>query len=89
MEPVSRRICKNTEDRNSKFVELFLFVSMAMKMHEDRIVGMYPPGCMHPMLDVLTVNHSMDRCSCHLFGLLVWIGVAAIHLDYSSVDVAV
>lgn len=50
-----------------------------MKTHEDCIVGMYTPGCTQyrdPMLDVL-------------MWMLVWIGVAAIHLDYSRVDVAV
>lgn len=50
-----------------------------MKTHEDRIVGMYTPGCtryLYPMLDVLMWT-------------LVWIGVAAIHLDYLKVDVAV
>lgn len=55
------------------------FGLMAMKTHEDRIVGMYPPGCTryrYPMLDVLTRT-------------LVWIGVAAMRLDYSRVDVAV
>lgn len=52
------------------------FGLMAMKTHEDCIVGMYPPGCTHPMLDVLMLT-------------IVWIGVAAVHLDYSSVDVAV
>lgn len=52
------------------------FGLMAMKTHEDRIVGMYPPGCTHPMLDVLMPT-------------LVWIGVAALPLDYSRVDIAV
>lgn len=50
-----------------------------MKIYEDRIVGMYTPGCTryrYPMLDVLMWT-------------LVWIGVAAIHLDYLKVDVAV
>ncbi len=82
MEAISRRLCKNIEDPNNqpiKFVELFLFWMMAMKTHEDRIVGMYIPGCTqyrNPMLDVLMWT-------------LVWIGVAAIHLDYPKVDVAV
>ena len=54
------------------------FGLMAMKTQEDRIVGMYPPGCTqyrYAMLDVL-------------MWALVWIGVAAIHLDYSRVDLA-
>lgn len=50
-----------------------------MKTHEDCIVGMYTPGCtqyQYSMLDVLMRT-------------LVWIDVAAIHLDYSRADVAV
>lgn len=44
-----------------------------MKTHEDRIVGMYTPGCMHypiPHVGCTDVDPSMDRCSCHALGLL-------------------
>lgn len=47
---------------------------MPMKKHEDWTAGMYCPGCMR-----------WDTWC----WILVWIGLAVIHLDYSSVDVAV
>lgn len=78
-EDFARTLRIQTTNQPAKFVELFLFW---IDGHEDtrRPHSWDVPSWMYairyPMLDVLMWT-------------LVWIGIAAIHLDYSSVDVAV
>lgn len=75
MEAIPRRLQEHRGSKQpaSSLWSYLCFGLMAMKTHEDRIVGMYTPGCtrhQYHHAGCTDVDPSMDRCSCYSFGLL-------------------